>query len=299
MTSRCGFIIDAMSVERGAWSVEPRGRRSRRWRVAGGAWRGREGEDGVSMGGTRHAAYGGWRDGTGSRRQETGGRGRRTGGSVLRWFGVAVTGDGSQRPGRAFTLVEVLVTVALIAVMSTLLTPAVRGLMGVTGPRGGMNTLASTLEQARLTGMESGMTTYVGFPLSATNQEAAFSSFIVFRQATEKEEDETGNSLVPVSRWMRMSQGVYLESDDLRRTESIGAGLLPKLGAEEVASLNVIRFDRFGKLLGTAEPVVIRVGSKANPADEFMGGANQHFELTVQPLTGRAVVVDKAKEAGR
>jgi len=194
-------------------------------------------------------------------------------------------------------LIEVLVTVAIIAVMSALLAPAVRGLLGVTGPRGGTNTLASTLEQARLSGMESGMPTYVGFPFAASDKEAGYSSFIVFRRATDEEKALTKKDYTPVSRWMRMSQGVFLESDDLDETENVGSGVLPRLGTENVSSLNVFRFDRFGKLLGRSTPVVIRVGQKSEPTGSFLPpGSKSYFELTVQPLTGRATVIDKALE---
>jgi len=213
-------------------------------------------------------------------------------GSVVRCFRGSVI-----RRALGFTLIEVMVTVAIIAIMSALLTPAVRGLLGVTGPRGGMNTLASTLEQARLSGMESGMPTYVGFPFAAPDPEAGYSSFIVFRQSTEQEREAGGGDFTPVSRWMRMSQGVYLESDNLGTTESIGIGTLPKLGTEEVSQLNVLQFDRFGKLRGVSAPVVIRVGSKREPTGEFIPDpAKSFYELTVQPLTGRTTVLDKARE---
>jgi len=235
--------------------------------------------------------------GAGSRERKTGvsvfrcfSLSQAAGGSVLRWFGVAVSGG--RRARRAFTLVEVLVTVALIAVMATLLTPAVRGLMGVAGPRGGVNVVSSAIEQARLSAMESGETTYVGFPFSSANldEEIRYSSVIVFRDARD---DEDGD-YIPISRWLRLPQGVFIETSDLGDTENPG-GAVPKLNSQQPGSLSVLKFDRFGKLF-EEQPVVLRVGQKAKPTEGFIGGANQHFEITVQPLTGRAMVVDKAKE---
>lgn len=237
----------------------------------------------------------------------------KTGRAVVQFFGGLV-GTRAEVGGRSFfsrdpqpatrdlfgfTLIEVMVTVAIIAIMSALLTPAVRGLLGVTGPRGAMNTLASTLEQARLSGMETGVATYVGFPFAASDPEAGYSSFIVFRRATDDELAKGSKAFIPVSRWMRMSQGVYLESDDLGETESVGPGVLPVLGSEDVDTLNVLRFDRFGKLFGASEPVEIRVGSKKEPTGEFIpDDARNYFQVTVQPLTGRTIVVDKAMEEG-
>lgn len=183
---------------------------------------------------------------------------------------------------------------ALIAVMATLLTPAVRGLMGVAGPRGGVNILSTSVEQARLSALESGEAAYVGFPFQGgdLDEDVRYSSVIVFRDGR----DDENADFVPVTRWQRLPQGVFIESDDLGDSADPGDAL-PKLNGQSVGSVAVLKFDRFGKLFDE-DPVVIRVGPKAKASEGFMGGADQHFELTVQPLTGRAVVVDKAREEG-
>lgn len=190
----------------------------------------------------------------------------------------------------AFTLLEVLASVAIIAIMSALLTPAVRGLLGVTGPRGGINTVSAALEQARLSALESGVPSYLGW--APETGDTASSALIVFRDKKDGEPSD----YIPVTRWLKLPQGIYLEHGDTGTTNVSTASSLPKLGTNAVTAVTAVKFDRFGRLASSTLPAVIRVGAKTARDGDFLGGANQHFELTIQTLTGRAVVVDKAME---
>ena len=202
------------------------------------------------------------------------------------------TGRRSFRPpgSHAFTLIELLVVVALIAVLSTLLTPALQGLMGVSGVRGGVNSLSAALEQARLSAMQAGTTAYLGFPFNSTNPQASHSSVIVLQA------DAQGN-LSAVSRWIKLPQGVFLEPGDnfpTGKTISLSnSSALPRLGTERPSQLTVLQFDRFGRLVGAPQEVVVKLGEKVDRDSGFRGGAKQHFEFRVQPLTGRAAVIDR------
>jgi len=184
---------------------------------------------------------------------------------------------------------------AIAAILTTLLVPAVRGLVGVGGRRGGMNMVSTTIEKARLAAIETGASVYVGFPFAAPDPEAAFSSVIVFR---DKRPDETNaSSVVPLSRWVRMPAGIYIESEDLQNLPVDGAAI-PKLagsnGVAPVDQVSALVFDRFGKLKPDDKPVEIRVGEKPAPDGGFVKGAENHFRLTVQPLTGRVTIEDRS-----
>ncbi len=115
---------------------------------------------------------------------------------------------------------------------------------------------------------------------------------IVYRD--KKDGETNASSVVPLSRWVRMPAGVFIESDDLE-TKSVD-GALPKLasanGFIDVTQLAVLTFDRFGKLKPDDRKIEIRVGEKSAPDGGFLKSEGNHFLLTVQPLTGRVTVED-------
>jgi hypothetical protein len=84
---------------------------------------------------------------------------------------------------------------------------------------------------------------------------------------------------------------------------NVPATALPKLASTTnvitVTDLEIISFDRFGKLLSaSATAPSIRVGEKAQPEGAWIpDGSSNFFELNIQPLTGRAVVIDRRATA--
>ena len=188
-------------------------------------------------------------------------------------------------PRRAFSLVEMLVVILLVSVLMTLMVPAVNALLGISGPRGGVNSLASAIDNAKLAAMENGVTVYLAFPTSSTNSENAYSHMIIFR---EQKPGDT-RPFTALSRWMPFPRGVFFDSSDLLEVDA-GTGNLPPLQGESMDSYRALAFDCFGRLVGRTQPATIRIGEKAEPTGDFIGDGQAHFRVTVQPLTGRSSV---------
>ncbi len=204
---------------------------------------------------------------------------------------------GTRRAGGAFTLVEMLIVIAMVAILTTLIAPSLSGLFGVVGRRGGANAINTALDQARLAAIESGVPAFVFFPQGISN-DLAWSSLIVMR---ERRDDETpGTGPIPLSRWIRLPEGVFVEPASLAAavnySTNASAGI-PKLNNIQVSSFRGFAFDRFGRLSGaaaTTTPPEIKVGEGLVNGDSlvFRRAENDYSALAIKPLTGRVKVTD-------
>jgi type II secretory pathway pseudopilin PulG len=97
-----------------------------------------------------------------------------------------------------------LVVVAIIAVMMSLLVPAIGGFTNTAGRRGAVNVVMNTLEQARVAALESGRPVHVLF-LQRSFPE--MDAIMVIREP----EDPTAN-YERLTRWMKLPKGVLFHS---------------------------------------------------------------------------------------
>jgi len=118
------------------------------------------------------------------------------------------------RRAKGFSLLEVLLVISVIAVMMSLMLPAVAGFSSTAGRRGAVNIFMNTLEQARVAALESGQNVYVGFadgdfPVV----DMQYSAFIVFRDATDEEKAANANrSYVVLKKWTKLPKNIAFKT---------------------------------------------------------------------------------------
>ncbi len=170
--------------------------------------------------------------------------------------------------------------------------PALQGLFGVAGRRGGVNVLAGAMEQARLVALQHGVSAYVGFPTSLGDKEVAFNSVIVFRETRDDERATNPAPFAVISRWLRYPTGVFVDPGTLP-TATVSLTNLPRLANQSVSQVSAVQFDRYGKLrpenrlrIHVGEGVVEGASVKFRPT------TNNFNALNVLPLTGRVKITD-------
>ena len=152
----------------------------------------------------------------------------------------------------AFTLLELLVVVVIMCVMLSLLAPAVGSMTSTGGRKGAVTIVMNTLEQARVSAIETGRETVVlfwkkngvaGFP--PDEQDAV----MVLRKS---QDDSAWES---ISRWVTLPKGVLLDGADkdseiLQNAASdLTAPSLPTLpGSPDISQLRFVRFTNSGAI---------------------------------------------------
>jgi prepilin-type N-terminal cleavage/methylation domain-containing protein len=111
---------------------------------------------------------------------------------------------------RAFSLVEMLFVVAVIAILLTLLVPAIRGFASVGARKGAVTTVMNTLEQARIAAIEQGRDVLVLFWMKngVAGSPDEPDTLIVLRRP------ESGSGWEQISRWIPLPRGVIFHGED-------------------------------------------------------------------------------------
>jgi prepilin-type N-terminal cleavage/methylation domain-containing protein len=198
------------------------------------------------------------------------------------------------RLGAGFSLVEMLVVIAVIGILTGLAVPAMKGLVGASGLRGASNSITTAFDQARFAAIENSTATYIGFPSETFESTASpslkHSSFIIFRAKSPNETD-ADPQFKALSRWITLPRGTLFGLSEASLDSSIAdeaAGILPQLDGLDVP-VEVIKFDKYGKVVGGTPDMKLIVGNGIldSSGTPVFPNPNETETFVVQRLTGR------------
>jgi len=203
-----------------------------------------------------------------------------------------------------FSLIELLAVVAIMAVLATLLAPAMQGFTSPTGRKGAVIIVMNALEQARVSAIESNRESVVlfwkkngvaGFPPDEPD------SVMILRK------DQTNTTWEPLTRWVKLPNGVLFHGEDTTSailtntvtTTSLSPSLpTPLPGSPATTNLRVVRFSTSGAVLSPSAPsselyIAFTEGQRNAGADTLAVKKQKSGGLEVISLaryTGRATM---------
>jgi Tfp pilus assembly protein FimT len=160
----------------------------------------------------------------------------------------------------AFSLVELLAVVGIIAILSVAAVPVMRGLGGAQSSRATAQILVSALEQARTAAILSGTNAYLALPdagtttMNATNR---LRTYAIIRQTVSQDGDSfddfqtnvtTNTGWVLLSKWERLPGDLLFSSTRLALLSSINPSGLTFPGNSNSSTLRLIGFTPSGGL---------------------------------------------------
>lgn len=109
-----------------------------------------------------------------------------------------------------FSLVELLVVVAIIGIFIGLLMPAIGGMSGSAARKGAVTIVMNALEQARVASIEQGRDTLVLFWMKngAVGPIDEEDALMIFRR------NEQGNAWESISRWVKLPRGILFDGSN-------------------------------------------------------------------------------------
>ncbi len=198
-----------------------------------------------------------------------------------------------------FSLIEVLTVVAITAMLMTMAIPAISGFTSPAGRKGAVTIVMNTLEQARVSAIETGRETVVlfwkkngvaGFP--PDEQDAV----LVLRKS---QDDSAWES---ISRWVKLPKGVLLDGADedsailQNDVSDLTTPSVPSLpGSPNIDQLRFVRFTNSGSIWSPS-------GSSAGLYIAFTEGQRATGTDDLQPnkqKSGGKEVISLARYTGR
>lgn len=199
---------------------------------------------------------------------------------------------------RAFTLLELMVVIAIIAIMLAAIVPAVNSLSKANGSKSAVSSVINALEQAKSLAVTSGSATYVVFADQSTPDRYRNKAFIVFQ-------DDKNFAQVPVTKWSFLPVGVsFRPNEGILTLPSSSSALMfacPSPVGPAPAAYPYVKFDPNGSVTAPSDPNILFIDLFAGfvGVDGLMSytdanqKTSQKFDAVVLArFTGRAKYVD-------
>lgn len=185
------------------------------------------------------------------------------------------------RRRRAFTLIELMVVIGIIALMLAGITPAVVSLSKANNTKAGVSGVMNLFEQARALAVTSGHATYVVFADDTTADAYRCRALIVFQ------EDESFNP-VAVTKWHFLPTGTAFRPrvgvlTAPNATPVVKFACPGTIANGQPIALPFIKFDSSGMVASPTDPNILF-------ADLFMGSVT---------ISGQAIYTDKAQQTAQ
>jgi len=198
--------------------------------------------------------------------------------------------------GRAFSLVELLAVVGIIAMLSVAAVPVMRGLGGSQSSRATAQILVSALEQARTAAILSGINAYLALPDDGTttmNPTNRFRTYAVIRQTADQDANgyddyqtnvSTNSGWVLLSKWERLPGDLMFSSTTLALLSPTNPSGLTFPGNSNSSTLRLIGFTPSGGLTDTNGTNGLLFASSAKVTN---GRANVADRIDISLYSGR------------
>lgn len=199
----------------------------------------------------------------------------------------------------AFTLLEMLLVVGILAILLIAIVPNVAPLAKSAGRKSAVANLLGVIEQARTQAVRDGQPTYVVFPNdlpgspdAATVQRYSYRSYAIF-------EDDPSNpgSVKQLTQWRSLPTGISFRTGSLNFLAATTSFLFTPMGAGTTARFPFLRFDQNGEVDPASTPStttgIIQLGVfegfvTQGGIERDTNSAKPTDSIAITRLTGRA-----------
>ena len=201
----------------------------------------------------------------------------------------------------AFTLLELLVVIGIIAILMAMIAPAVTSLSKSNGRKAAIANLLGGIEQARAEAIKSGQATYVVFPTFASGAQSTLDRYNYKSYAIFEDDAVHPGSVKQLTEWKSFPIGVALRAagaaalsnlaDPATLTPSVAFSFAPDPSA---APLKCFKFNSNGEVQAPAGNVLLGIfegyvnGSEVATTKDGSGNPSAVEYLMVSQFTGRA-----------